>query len=130
MRTPSPGTAQLAQPNSRSSTASAARAKRSRWNARSTTVATHQLVIGSFRSSNSPLAIGRLSRRTPAVRRWRRRTRAAKIDAARSTDSVDGARSVAPARAAIDVDTTPGIPHGSMRSKSPRSTVTFSAMPW
>ena len=45
--------------DTRSSTGSAARAKRSRWNARSTTVATHQLVIGSFRSSNRPLGIDR-----------------------------------------------------------------------
>ena len=56
-RMPSPsGVVQLAQPKRWSSTGSAARAKRSRWNARSTTVATHQPVIGSLRSSNSPAA--------------------------------------------------------------------------
>ena len=49
----------------------------------------------------------------------------------RSTDSVDGATSSgSPRSAAIDVETTPGMPHGSMRSKSARSTVTLSAMPW
>ena len=115
---------QFAQPNSRSSTGSAARAKRSRWNARSTTVATHQPVIGSLRSSNRPAAIGRLRPRgrERCVDRRRRRRRRRSTRHARRTRSTGG---IGPARRssrAIDVDTTPGIPHGSMSSKSARST--------
>ena len=41
-----------------------------------------------------------------------------------------GRRSDRPCSAAIDVETRPGMPHGSMRSKSARSTPTFRAMPW
>ena len=70
-RTPSPsGVEQFAQPNRWSSTGSAARANRSRWKARSTTVATHQPVIGSLRSSNRPAAT---SVRPRARRRAERR---------------------------------------------------------
>ena len=42
----------------------------------------------------------------------------AKIAAAPATASVDGASSARPSSAAIDADTRPGIPHGSMSSKS------------
>ena len=50
--------------------------------------------------------------------------------AARATSSMDGAASTRPCSAAMDVETRPGMPHGSMRSKSARSTPTFRAMPW
>ena len=53
----------------------------------------------------------------------------AKIAAACSTDSVVGPRSVSPRSAAIEVEVTPGIPHGSISSKSARSTVTFEGDP-
>ena len=54
----------------------------------------------------------------------------AKIRAACSTDAVVGAAVVSPCSEAIDVEATPGMPHGSIRSKSARSTVTLSAIPW
>src|SRR4029077_11212646 len=53
-RTPSPGGSRQFWQSPPSSTWSAERAKRSRWKARSTTVATHQPVIASLRSSKSP----------------------------------------------------------------------------
>ena len=95
-RTPSPsGVEQLAQPNRRSSTGSAARANRSRWKARSTTVATHQPVIGSLRSSNRPAAT---PRQAPAQRGAdaRRRTPWRRCAPARSTDAVVGAAPASP----------------------------------
>ena len=54
----------------------------------------------------------------------------AKILPARSTEAVVGGASRSPSSAAIEVDATPGIPHGSMSSKSARSTVTLRAIPW
>ena len=53
----------------------------------------------------------------------------AKMAAACSTDRVVGAVVVSPRSRAIEVEMTPGIPHGSMSSKSARSTVTFRAIP-
>ena len=47
-----------------------------------------------------------------------------------ATDDVEGRMSVSPRSAAIEVDTTPGMPHGSMSSKSVRSTLMLRAMPW
>ena len=55
---------------------------------------------------------------------------AAKWRAAPSTDAVVGAAPRSPRSRAIEVEVTPGMPHGSIRSKSARSTVTLSAMPW
>ena len=122
--------AQFWQPRP-SSTASAARANRSRWNARSTTVATHQPVIGSLRSSNRPAAIALRPRSSGGAEASAREGAAAKAaSGARSTDAVVGAAVRASrARGRSRSRSTPGIPHGSMRSKSARSTVTLRAMP-
>ena len=104
VRTPSPaGLEQLAQPNILSSTCSAARANRSRWNARSTIVATHQPVIGSLRSSNRPLATGRQSAIASGAPIADAKARA-KIGAARSTDAVVGGPAGSPRSRAIDVE--------------------------
>ena len=54
----------------------------------------------------------------------------AKTQAAPSTDEVDGRSSGSPRSTAMEVETTPGCPHGSMRPKSSRSTLTLRAMPW
>ena len=104
-RTPSPaGVEQFAQPNRWSSTGSAARANRSRWNARSTIVATHQPVIGSLRSSNSPAAIasglrpGQSRRRSRPRRPGRRRGRRVRP----TPSTVAGAGLAGPGQLGID----------------------------
>ena len=75
---------------------------------------------GPRRGAARPRAARRSGRRTPGRRRRRLRP------PARWT----GARPGRPASRAIDVESRPGIPHGSIRPKSARSTSTLSAMPW
>ena len=91
----------------RSSIGSAARANRSRWKARSTTVATHQPVIGSLRSSNRPAAIAQPASSGAPIASAKAR---AKISPTRSTDAVVGACVVSPRSAAIDVGRHAGHP--------------------
>ncbi len=107
-----------------SSTGSAARANRSRWNARSTTVATHQPVIGSLRSSNRPAAIAVRPSRDERVEVRSRRPRAKIVRGRFDRRRASGWQLVgSPSSRAIEVEITPGIPHGSISSKSARSTV-------
>ena len=139
VRIPAPSGRRQFWQSPRSSIGSAAWANRSRWNARSTTVATHQPVIGSLRSSKRPAAIGQAvaamdrgdSQASGAPMRPANAVANASPARATAAGSVAGASS-APARrssAAIDVETRPGMPHGSIRSKSARSGATFRAMP-
>ena len=83
----------------------------------------------SRRSPDGPAADSRTRsapRRSGAGERRPRRSRAA-----RSTAAVgDGVDRAGPASPAIDVETTPGMPHASISSKSPRSGSTFRAIPW
>src|SRR4029079_13338458 len=55
---------------------------------------------------------------------------AAKCRAATSTAAVVGSAPSSPRSRASEVELTPGMPHGSIRSKSARSTVTLRAIPW
>ena len=132
--------------SSPSSMGSAGRANRLRSKSRSTIVATHQPVIGSLRSSNRPALIGRprLDQSTsagvaaPASAGVAHTTGApiaapkasAKSEPARSTWAVVGGSALRPSSSAIEVEMRPGSPHGSIRSKSRRSTSMFRAIPW
>ena len=155
-RIPSPAGIRQLKQSPRSSICPAGSANRSRRNVRSTIVATHQPVIASLRSSNRPwLTRGvpgsvmpgsarRVARGPPARRRGRRpaaghppaapragrRRRGRRRPRPRRPAIVDGASPARPASRAIDVESRPGIPHGSIRPKSARSTSTLSAMPW
>jgi len=84
-------------------------------------------VIGSLRSSKSPAATALRSR--PARRRVPSRAPARTVSRRALPDSVVGRASGSPSSAAIEVDRTSGIPHGSISPKSARSTVTLRASP-
>ena len=135
IRTPSPaGVVQLAQPKRRSSTGSAARANRSRWNCpidhRRHPPAGDGILAELEEAGRHVLAPQPGS---PTKRRVDGLASASSEGPRRRSGdrrrSIGGASRIAEL-AAIDVDTTPGIPHASMRSKSARSTVTLRAMPW